>query len=328
MKLSRRLFFGFVFFAAFLTACSPAAPGSPVPTSTVALPSPTATVTVPPPIRLTDGLGTELVLAGPAARIVSLGASNTEILYALGAGDLLVGSDQFSDYPEEAKARATISAGYGTLDVESIIALEPDLVLAAEIMSAEQVQAMRALGLTVFYIANPTSLPDGLYANLRTIGELTGRTAGAEELATSLRTRFETVAGRIAEAAGNPLVFFELGGDDPARPYTAGPGTFIDMLITLAGGRNIAASLAAEWPQISAEEIFRLDPDIIVLGDTAFGTTPESVAERPGWGNLAAVKNGKVYPIDSNLVLRPGPRMIDGLEVMASLIHPEVFGGD
>jgi iron complex transport system substrate-binding protein len=320
-NLARAILFPIIF-SAVLVACSPSAPASPTPTSTAALPSPTATVTIPPPIRLTDGLGTEVSLPGPAARIVALGASNTEILFAIGADGLLVGADQFSNFPEAAKPLATISAGYGTLDVESIKALAPDLVLAAEIISVEQVQAMRTLGLTVFYVANPASLPDGLYANIRTIGELTSRQAGAAELEAALRTRFEAVAGRIAFLADKPLVFVELGADDPARPYTAGPGTFIDMLITLAGGRNLAASLASEWPQISAEEIFRLDPDIILLGDTAFGTTPESVAGRPGWGNLSAVKNGKVFPIDSDLVLRPGPRLIDGLETMVSLFHP------
>ncbi len=322
MKNRIQILFGIILFT-ILAACSPADAASPVLTPTAAQPSQTATVTPQPPIQLTDGLGTEITLPSPATRIVSLGASNTEILFAIGAGDLLAGADQFSNFPEAAKPLAILSAGYGTLDVESIKGLEPDLVLAAEIISAEQVQAMRGLGLTVFYVANPVSLPDGLYANIRTVGELTGRRSSAAEVETALRTRFEAAVARVAGATGRPLVFFELGADDPARPYTAGPGTFIDMLITLAGGRNLAASLASEWPQISTEEIFRQDPEIILLGDTAFGTTPESVAGRPGWGNLTAVKNGKVYPIDSDLVLRPGPRLIDGLEAMVSLFHPE-----
>ncbi|MGB7538176.1 MAG: ABC transporter substrate-binding protein [Anaerolineales bacterium] len=321
MKNRIPILFGIIL-SAVLAACSPSAPASPAPTSTIVLPSPTATVTIAPPIRLTDGLGTEVSLPGPASRIVALGASNTEILFAIGADDLVVGADQFSNFPEAAKSLATISAGYGTLDVESIRALAPDLVLAAEIISAEQVQAMRGLGLTVFYVANPASLPDGLYANIRAIGELSGRSTGAENLTASLRTRFDAVAEGIAGAAENPLIFFELDGTESARPYTAGPGTFIDMLITLAGGRNLGASLSSGWAQISAEEIFRQDPDIILLGDTAFGTTPESVSERPGWGNLSAVKAGKVFPIDSDLVLRPGPRLIDGLETLVSLFHP------
>jgi iron complex transport system substrate-binding protein len=326
MKRNLQLFFGAILAALLLAACAPAAASfqTAVPTSKpaatiAAIPSDTAI----PPIRMTDGLESEVILPRPATRIVSLGGSNTEILFAIGADDLLLGADQFSDYPEQAKSLATISAGYGTLDVESIKALDPDLVLAAEIISAEQVQGMRKLGLTVFYIANPLSLPDGLYANIRTIGALTGRGADAEALVSALQSRFRAVSEKTAGASSSPLVFFELDATDPARPYTAGPGTFIDMLIGLAGGRNLGASLASDWAQISAEEILRQDPDVILLGDTDFGVTVESVAERPGWGNLSAVQNGSVYSIDSNLVLRPGPRLIDGLETMVPLLHPE-----
>ncbi len=308
MKILTRSILLLTVLAALLTGCAPA---TAIATGSI--------------IRLTDGLGTEVSLAGPAARIVALGPSNTEILYAIGAGDLLVGCDQFSDYPGEVKSLATISAGYGTLDTESIKALEPDLVLAAEIISAEQVQTLRTLGFTVFYVANPTSLPEGLYANIRSIATLTGHGSDAEELIASLQTRFQAVSEKVTAESNTPLVYFELDGTDPSQPYTAGPGTFIDMLIGLAGGRNLGASLSSAWAQISAEEIFLQDPDIILLGDTAFGVTPESVANRPGWGNLTAVKNGAVYAVDSNLVLRPGPRLIDGLEAMASRIHPELF---
>jgi iron complex transport system substrate-binding protein len=155
MKSPIRKFFGFAVFAICLAACASNRAASPagVPptvnpaTFTAALPSPTATQTKLPPIRMTDGLGTEVSLPGPASRIVSLGPSNTEILFAIGAEDLIVGADLSSDYPEEAKSLASISASsYGTLDVESIKALEPDLVLAAEILSSDQVQGMRSLG--------------------------------------------------------------------------------------------------------------------------------------------------------------------------------------
>jgi iron complex transport system substrate-binding protein len=323
MKRILSAIFPLAVLAAFLAACAPA-PAAHTAAAPTSAPL-TVTATADLSIRLTDGLGAEVVLAAPPARIISLGPSNTEILYAIGADDLLVGCDQFSDYPEAAKPLATISAGYGTLDMESIKALEPDLVLAAEIISAEQVQAMRTLGLTVFYVANPASLPDGLYAGIRSIGAVTGRTSGAEALVASLQKRFQAVAEKTAAAGSRPLVYFELDGTDPAQPYTAGPGSFIDMLIGSAGGRNLGASLTSAWAQISAEEILLQDPDVILLGDTGFGVTPESVAARPGWGNLKAVRNGTVFAVDSNLVLRPGPRLIDGLEIMAARIHPELF---
>ena len=113
---------------------------------------------------------------------------------------------------------------------------------------------------------------------------------------------------------------------DPAKPYVAGPGSFVDTLIHLAGGKNLGAGLSTAWAQISAEEIFHQDPDVILLGDTGYGITVESVAARPGWKNLKAVKNGSVYAVDSNLVVRPGPRLADGLEIIARHIHPEIFG--
>jgi iron complex transport system substrate-binding protein len=276
-------------------------------------------------IRLTDGTGTMVELTGPADRIVSLGASNTEILFAIGAQSQIAGCDLTSDYPAEAKTLAVI-ADYPTLNVESIVGLQPDLVLAAEIISPEQVQSMRSLGLRVFYLANPTTLPDDLFANIRAIGALAGRNTEAAALISGLQTRFDAVKEKSAAAASAPLVYFELDATDPAKPYVAGPGSFVDTLIHLAGGKNLGAQLSSAWATISAEEILHQDPDVILLGDTGYGVTVESVAGRPGWKNLKAVKKGMVYGIDSNLVLRPGPRLADGLEIIARYIHPEIFG--
>jgi iron complex transport system substrate-binding protein len=163
-----------------------------------------------------------------------------------------------------------------------------------------------------------------LYENIRTIAAFAGKSAQAETLIADLQARFVAVKREVAKAADAPLVYFELDATDPLSPYTAGGGSFIDMLITLAGGRNLAAGLP-EWAKISAEEILRQDPDLILLADAAYGVTVESVSQRPGWRNLAAVKNEAVYAVDPNLVMRPGPRLADGLETLAALIHPELF---
>jgi iron complex transport system substrate-binding protein len=332
MPILKRTFAVASLFALFLAGCAsaPSAPSSPASLPSTATPgaaptaAPTATAT-PEPIRLTDGTGTEISLPQPAVRIVSLGASNTEILFAIGAGSQIAGCDLTSDYPAGAKPLAVI-ADYPVLNVESIVALQPDLVLAAEIISPEQVQSMRSLGLKVFYLANPATLPDGLFANIRTVGRLTGRTAEAEKIVSDLQHRFDSVRQQTAAAASTPLVYYELDATDPAKPYTAGPGSFVDMLIGLAGGKNLGAGLSSVWAQISAEEILHQDPDVILLGDTGYGITVESVAARPGWKNLAAVKRGSVYAVDSNLVVRPGPRLADGLETIARYLHPEIFG--
>jgi iron complex transport system substrate-binding protein len=134
------------------------------------------------------------------------------------------------------------------------------------------------------------------------------------------------VLDTLKAAAQKPKVFYELDATDPAKPWTAGPGTFIDLLIGLAGGQNIGASLSGDWAQISQEALIVQNPDIILLGDALYGgITPESVAARPGWSGISAVSAKRVLTINDDLVSRPGPRMIDGLEALAKSIHPELF---
>ena len=122
-----------------------------------------------------------------------------------------------------------------------------------------------------------------------------------------------------------PTVFYELDSTDTLKPWTSGPGTFVDLLIERAGGHNVGASLQDPWAQISLEQLVFLNPSIIILGDSIWGTTVESVNERPGWESLEAVKNDRIHPFDDNLVSRPGPRLMDGLEQLAKLFHPELF---
>jgi len=155
--------------------------------------------------------------------------------------------------------------------------------------------------------------------------QLTGHTAEAERLAESLKQRYAAVLDKVKGATTTPTVFYELDGTDPLKPWTTGPGTFMDTMITLAGGQNVGAVLQDSFAQISSEELVRQDPDIIVLGDTLYGVTIESVGERAGWEAITAVKNKAIYSFDDNLTSRPGPRLIDGLEQLAKLLHPELF---
>ncbi len=287
--------------------------------------SPTTLPPTPQSIRLEDGLGTEIELPAAAQRIVSLAPSNTEILFALGAGSQIIGRDSFSDYPPEALQIKDVGGGFGNLDVETIIALQPDLVLASPLTAAEQVQGLRDLGLTVFVLPNPLQFED-LYTNLMTVAMLTGRVEQAEALITQLKQRVQSVDERLGGIEQRPLVFYEIDGTDPNAPWTAGPDTFIDMLITRAGGLNFGHELQGEWVQVSLEEILRRDPDLILLGDAIWGgVTVEAVIARPGWGELSAVKNQRVYPFDDNIVSRPGPRLVEGLEALARLFHPDRF---
>ncbi len=278
----------------------------------------------PQPMSFTDGLGRSVTLVSPAKRVVSMAPSNTEILYAIGAGSQVVGRDEFSDYPAEAKNLPSVGGSFSKFNNEAIVNLKPDLVLAAEINTPEQVQALQELGLRVYYLSNPKDM-DGLYANLKTVAKLTGHETEADKLAESLKGRVKTVTDKIASVSEKPSVFYELDSTDPNAPYTAGPGTFIDMLIGMGGGKNIADPNGPAWAQLSLEQIIVLDPKIILLGDAAYGATPESVGQRAGWGGLEAVKNGRVYPFDDNLVSRPGPRLVDGLEALAKVLHSELY---
>jgi iron complex transport system substrate-binding protein len=302
--------------AAVLGAC--AAPATPAPTQP---PAATATAT---PLTLTDGLGRQVTLAGPAQRIVTLAPSNTEILFALGAGRQMAGRDELSTYPPEAQDVASIGSTYGALNTEVIVSLKPDLVLLAEVNTPENVKTLEDLGLNVYYLSNPTDF-EGLYANLLTVGQLAGRTAEAEALAAELRGRVDAVLAKTQAVTERPKVFYEIDATDPTKPFTVGPGTFMDTLLTLAGGENVGAALASPYPQISSEELVKQNPALILLGDAAYGVTPESVAARPGWEALAAVQNNQIVAFDDNLVSRPGPRLVEGLETLARLLHPELF---
>lgn len=274
-------------------------------------------------LTFTDGLGREITLAGPAQRIISMAPSNTEILFAIGAGSQVVGRDALSDFPEQAKPVTDIGSTFAALNTELIVSLEPDLILAAEINTPEQVKQLEDLGLTVYYLNNPITL-EGLYTNLETVAQLTGREPEAATLVEALKARVAAVDEKIAPLSSRFSVFYELDATDPAKPYTAGKGTFITQLIERAGGYNIAADLEG-YPQLSLEQVVAADPAFIILGDARYGVTPESIAQRPGWENLSAVRNGNVVPFNDDLVSRPGPRLVDALEELAKLLHPGLF---
>lgn len=308
-----------------VTACAPAATPTPQPVELTEEPAAVPVVPENAPIVVTDQRGKEFQFEQPVQRIVSLAPSNTEILFAVGAGSQVVGRDSFSDYPAEALNVADIGGGFGALDTETIIASSPDLVLAADLTPAEQIQALEDLGLTVFVLGNPVDLP-GMYENLRTVAKMTGHLEETETLIASLEERVAVVEEKLAGVTDRPLVLYEIDGTDPNAPWVPGPGTFVNTLLTMAGGDNMSATLEGAWVQVSLETIIQMNPDLILLGDAQWGgVTPEMVAARGGWDALTAVQEGKIYPFDDNLVSRPGPRLVDGLEALAKFLHPELF---
>jgi iron complex transport system substrate-binding protein len=163
-----------------------------------------------------------------------------------------------------------------------------------------------------------------MYDNLALVAQMTGHNEEAAKLIESLKARVDAVDKKIAPLSSRISVFYELDGTDPAKPYTAGKGTFITLLIERAGGSNIASDLDG-YPQLSLEQVVAADPAFILLGDARYGVSPESIAQRPGWENLSAVKNGQVAPFNDDLVSRPGPRLVDALEELAKLLRPALF---
>jgi iron complex transport system substrate-binding protein len=276
------------------------------------------------PITLTDGLDRQVTLDAPAQKIVSLSPPVTEMLFAVGAGEQVIGRDTFSDYPESAKVLPDIGGGYGDYDLETIVSLAPDLVIAGSINTPELVQSLEDVGLKVYYLANPADL-DGTFAAMQTLGTLSGHAKEAGELVKALGKRVDAIKSALKDISTKPIVYYELDATDPAKPYTPGPRTFYNALIEMAGGANIGAALSGEWVQIGLEAILSMDPDFVLLGDAMWGVTPESVALRPGWEALTAVKEGRVLPFDDNLIARIGPRQVDGLEALARILHPEAF---
>jgi iron complex transport system substrate-binding protein len=282
-----------------------------------------AEIEVPESISVVDDADRTVEVVRNPQRLISLAPSNTEILFALGLGDKVVGVTDFCDYPEEAKAVEKV--GGIEHNLEKIVALNPDLVLAIGGSPAQVEKAieMEKLDLTVL-ILDPGDI-ESIMADIELIGKATGAEKAASELVTDLRSRFNDITAKARGAGSSPKVFFELDATDPSKPYTPGPGSFIDALISLTGGSNIAAGAKMQWAQLSTEEIIAQDPEVIILGDANYGVTVEMVKERPGWSVITAVKNGDIYPIDDILVSRPGPRIIDGLEALARIIHPELF---
>lgn len=324
-------------------ASSPTTAASPIPTqpaATVTPSTPSATATasgtttntsaaatpaVSFPTTITDAAGRQVTIAKAPERIVTLAPSDTEIVYALGLGSKVVAVDEFSDYPAEAKGLRTIGGSDGQFNYEQIVSLKPDLVLAAGLTSPETMKKLEDLKLTVVQVGATQTTFDSIYSDINLVGQITGQQAQAQALTGTMRQRVDAIKAKVATTSARPRVYWEIDATDPSKPYTVGPGSFINDLITMAGGTNTFANAKSPYPQASSEQIVASNPQLIILADTAYGGTVQSVLQRPGWQNIEAVKKKQVYPIDTNIVSRPGPRIVDGLEATVRLIHPELY---
>lgn len=264
--------------------------------------------------------------AEPPRRIVSLAPSHTEILFAIGAGDHVVAATVEDDYPPEVEALPKVGGmTVETLDLERVLAARPDLVVALDFDQDDAVGALRRLGLRVEVI--PAASLDDLFVAIRRLGEISARREAAEALAASLGERIERVRRKVESvpAEARPRVFYEVW-DRPLM--TAGPGTFVGELIETAGGVNVFGDVESLYPRVSLEAVLRRDPEVVLAPDF-HGTlvTAGSLAARPGWEAVGAVRDGRVHTVDGDLVSRPGPRLVEALEIFARLLHPDRFEG-
>ena len=269
-------------------------------------------------MTITDDANRTIIIEGKVERIISLAPSNTEMLFALGLGERVVGVSKYCNYPAEAADIDKIGT-LRELDYEKIIELAPDVILGGGLTSEEDIAKMEEIGLSVVVLA--ASDLDGVFANIELVGKLTGVEKEAERLVTQLRTKLDNLLAKIETVSHKPRVFLEIS----SSLYTVAPDTFMGAFVDLAGGVNIAADSETSWPQFSAEEIIERDPEVIILADTDIEVTAEMVKTRPGWENITAIKNDAVHNINADIITRPGPRMIDGLEVLTRMIHPELF---
>ncbi len=321
------------FAALLLAACgagSAASPSTgPTPTGAIA-PAVTATPAVPTaspaaaafPLTLTDDEGTAVSLPARPQRIVSLTPATTEILFAVGAGNRVVGVTDADDYPEAAKKVARV-VSMGKVDVEKIVGLKADLVVAGGggFSSADTITTIRALGIPVL-VVYATDVA-GVLSDIQNVAAAAGEPAAGRALVGSMGADVEAIKAAIASAGGTrSRVFYETGYSDGTIYGIADPSVYADA-IRIAGGVPVTSGSASKW-DIPLESLIKADPQVIVLGDAAYGVKADQVATRPGWEGMTAVKTNQIRPVNDVVVTRPGPRLVDGLRALALAIDPAV----
>lgn len=272
-------------------------------------------------LEMTDEAGRRLQLDRVPNRIVALAPSITECLFALGLDQEVVGVTEHTNFPPQAASRPKVGS-YVHLQLEAIVALRPDLVLATRDGNPrEQIRRLEEMGLKVF-VLDPRSL-EGLFKTLLSLGELLGRREAAEALVSTMRERMESIR-RSLENKPRPKVLLQVG----AQPLVvAGAETLQDHLIGLAGGHNVAGSMGRGYPMLSLERAITLAPEVIIISSMADPKGAEQEKEKwKRWKEIPAVKNGRVYVLDGDLIDRPSPRVVEGLEELAVVIHQEPLG--
>ena len=275
------------------------------------------------PVTITDNLDTQVKLDEKPEKIISLAPSMTEMLYSLGLGNKVIGVSNFANYPEEAKQNEKIGSVTDP-NVEKIVSLNPDLVLAAGVNKMEYIDRLKNLGIKVAGF-DPSSI-DETIETMNKVGKLTGEEYLAKEVTAKMSEELEELEGLVENKLENnkrPGVFYEIW-HDPLM--TAGEGTFIDDLIETAGGKNIGAMAPGSWPQFSLEKLLIENPEVYISShhSDAHTFTVEGLKQRPNYNAISAVKNERIHFIKQDVMTRPSPRIVLGLKELVKAVWPDL----
>jgi iron complex transport system substrate-binding protein len=276
-------------------------------------------------LEVVDDLGRTVQVPQPVRRIVTLAPACTEVLFAVGAGEEVVGVTSFSNYPPEAQSRTQVGGlTRETMSMERVLELRPDVIFAAGTLQYSLIQDLTALGLAVVAF-EPHDIA-GIIDNLQLAGEITGNKDRAAEVAAEIERDVDQVIRQIAKipAKDRPAVFYEVW-HRPLR--TAGPSSYLGQLVELAGGRNIFDDLSEAYPLVSEEAVVQRNPEVI-LGPQTPASDISEFQRRSGWQSMAAIRAGRIHFLDEDLVSRPGPRVALGLKAIAAALHPDRFASE
>ncbi len=267
-------------------------------------------------IAITDDAGRKVFIRIPVKRVVTLAPSNTDIVSALGMTSTIVGASNTDDNPLPIDVKRV---GFINPSVEEIVSLNPQLVVGiyGENMICNRLERLHIPCL----ILSPDTV-DGVMHDIKLAGRIFSTNAAASVIVNQMKQQIDWIDSKLSRCKTTPLVYFEIDASDPSRPFSAGNGSLIDTLITMAHAKNIAHNTINQWPQLSTEFIISKNPDIVILAD---GLNINALKRRPGWSEIKAIREKRVYHVNQNIVSRPGPNIIKGFLDIAKIIHPKVF---
>lgn len=281
------------------------------------------------PLTIVDGVGRTVTITSYPDRIVPIAPSCTEILFALDLQEKVVGAPTYSGYSSEIQERissgeVTTVGSFSGISVETVVSLDPDLIVAKGGYQLSTAERLMELGKTVVVVTHQGF--DGLLSDISLIGEITGQNEEAETFVGDMESRAQEIVEKTKDLT-EPRVYVEYYFNGGFGSY--GSNSVVDELISMAGGVNVFAGFSGQYIETSTEEILKANPEIIIISKGAMSElcdlTPQAIRDRPSWDTTKAVQENKIYEIDENLITVAGPKIIDGLEELAKILHPELF---